>query len=621
MADDNMTPIERLATRTLNDAYQANKRYWSKIHRKQERLYKSVRNFNRRRKAAGTSSYNRTYSTKRSRRSRSNIQIGTMWMLHNIAYSIVTKALLDADDLMKLEPRRGQSPAPYLQEMSDHAEDLFTDDISDIKNTVSKALWDALAMGPGVLVASWQDVLKRTINRVRDAEGEERIIDNEVNYGGYPHFDHFSPWDTFPTAGAVNPASVHEVIFKSTMTISELREWERKGLINNVDTMISQLQKDGYLPDEGVYEADESRSGTDNFAGQESVNGQISILTSYCLFPFYRYDEYVDNDGRDRSKDEVECIIIKAENADQILLLDRNPFACQEKPWILAGWYFIPGEFWPISVFEITEKLIQHYEDIFNLIQDGANAEIYPMKILPNQGIDEGEVSGDVGITIHMDPNYIREGMIPQYIKRPNSILPEMYNQRDFVNDLIQEVTAIVDFVRGMTPQGPKRTATETLEISQRVNARFQQSAIKIEASLMKPVWNWIMVMMSEFSDDRQVMNEMGLEINPYKQFAPIMPNPAYRIKLTGALRAAESQANQAKLTSMIELSKGIMPMPDPESNGQYIVPNTVLMLFDLMQMSGLPNVDKYKLVVPNPGEEAQDEPNQGDLGFLTGAD
>ena len=607
---ESLTPIEALASKTLDTAFEANEKYWRKAHKKQKRLYKTVRNIHKK-TGQKTSSYNRTYGGTKTKSRRSNIQIGTMWMLHNTAYSIVSQALIESDELMELEARRGVKNIFYLKEMGDYVEDLFSDDIPDIKSSAIKALWDLLATGPGVLVASWQTILKRIIQR--DDKGG--IVDAEVNLGSFPHFDNFSPWDVFPTAGSVSPDSVHEYVFQSRMTIAELRDWERQGLISNLDAVIEALKKDEKLPDDSDAETPRSGAGSN----KEDVNNQIEILTSYSLFPFYNFDKYIDNEGKDRSKDEVECIMIKAKNADPMLLLDRNPFSCQEKPVIIAGFYFIPGEFWPITVFEIAEKIIQHYEDIFNLVQDGANNDIYPDQLIPNRGIDEAEVTGGPGRRIHMDPDLMAAGIIPQFMKRPNSILGEMYNQRDFVDQLIQEVTAIVDFIKGMVPEGTKRTATETMEIAQRVNTRFQQTAIRIEASLMKPLWNWIIVMLSEFSDDEQIMQEMGTEINPFKQFQSVIPNPDYRIKLTGALRAAESQANQARLTNLIEISKDAQPMPDPDSDGKLVIPNTTMMIFDLAKMQGLPDVDKYKLIVPPPPEEEMsDVAGTGNMGLPT---
>jgi len=406
----------------------------------------------------------------------------------------------------------------------------------------------------------------------------------------------------------------HEVIFKSKMTVAELRDWEKQGLISGVDDVVTQLKNDDKLGT-GSSRKSELRSSPESGKNREDENTQIDILISYTLFPLYKGDKYIDNQGQDRSKDEVECIMIKAKNADKMLLLDRNPFACQEKAFILAGFHFIPGEFWPISVFEITEKLLQHYEDIFNLIQDGANKYIYPKEIYPDTGIDPALLSQDgVGIKIPVPNDMIRDGVIPQYMQIPNSVLADMYSQRDNVNELIQEVTAITDFVRGVTPQGDKPTATQIREMSQRVSTRFQQSAIRIEASLMKPIWEWLMVMMSEFSDDEQVAKEMGLAENPFKQLYPVMPNPAYKIKLTGALRAAESLSNQAKLTELIELSKDLEPMPDPDDPDKLIILNTTAMVVDKAKMSGLPDVDKYKLPIPVPPEliEDEDEPVAG---------
>jgi len=189
------TPLEQLAAKTLDSAYERNKQAWRETHNKQYRLYQKVRGINLKKGKGsdGGDSYHRKGNTKKVKSTRSNIQLGMMWMLHNIAYSIVSQSLIESDELMELDNRRGQEIA-FLKEMGEYVEDLFTDDIPNIKESAREALWDLLACGASCLCPSWRSILKRIIQRQSDENGEEQLVDTEIDFGEYPIFDVHAPW-------------------------------------------------------------------------------------------------------------------------------------------------------------------------------------------------------------------------------------------------------------------------------------------------------------------------------------------------------------------------------------------------------------------------------------------
>ena len=618
-----MSPLEVLASQTIDKAFKASAKHWGTVHKRKYRIYEEIRNFPDD-PGPKTDSGARKGLAPSTKSSHAKDKLGLLWSLHNTATAIGKKAIIEGEELVELIPRKG-SKLIFLDEMADYIEDLFTDDRPDIKGTAGRALWDVYA-GGSVQVASWKHIIKRIRQKemVRKPDGTqaEEYVEKQVDLGAFPVFNQYPVWDAFPTAKVTCQEDVHEWIFPTKMSIAELRDMERRGEIKNLDRVIEELRS------KENEDGDEENSGSRIKTGPDGnidTSTQIEILITYAQFPLYKFQEYIDDTGADRSKDEVECLIIKAKHAKPIMFIDRNPFACQEKPVFLSGWYFIPGELFPVTAFEIAEKLILRHEFVNNLIADSANLGTYLTEITPKDGCDEAELANPdtTGRRIHVDNDVLSEGMEPHYMKRPNPILTDLYAHRDYLYTLIQMVTTIYDYVQGMV--SPKETtATEVNAVIAKLTDLFYQAALDVESSLMRPMWSWIIILMAEHSDDIQVAEEMGLVwnqmevppealetgltitgedgriyFNPFKQITPVLPNPDFVIKMNGSLRAAQTHANQIILTELINLGKDIPPAVIDDSGKSY-APNITKMFFDLIKISPLRDTDSYKLeIVP----------------------
>jgi hypothetical protein len=388
------------------------------------------------------------------------------------------------------------------------------------------------------------------------------------------------------------------VIFIESLYPHELREWEKNGWIENVDALLKGYREPSFTKND----QDEQKDPREPKADLEVDDyGRISVAIYWGLFPLYKYDKYVDDNGKDRSADEVECFIIKPVGRQMILGMGRNPYFHQSKEVIFGKYFDIPGELWGESIFGIIERLLVHQEDWFNIIQDSANQEVYRDRIIPDN-TDEAEVNQTgPGRDWHYEAEDVRDGIHIKYVERGPAILRDIYERSDYVARVVQEVSGIMDFLRGIEGKVEK-TATEIEKLSQSINVRFEQAALSVQASYIVPVVNWVMSMLSQFSDDDYIKAYTGLPFNPFKQFDAMIPNTAYRISLEGSIRAIQNVALQNQLRLFIQEAKDMQPMPDED--GKLVIPNRVQMFFDLMKMSKLRDVEQYKLEVPPPPPE-----------------
>ena len=572
--------LELLAIKTVEEEFSLNKQFHSTFHERQRRYYNLV--------------LNKVDEDLVVEEGRSDIKTGVPHMLHEIPHSVLKDALTSGVNVCKIKSPKSNGDLLYEAEIDDYLHHLFTDENIDIKSVVDDAIWDLVATGSAVPCARWDVRHKRIFKEIEpfiDDNGklQQGKREFDVVEGSYPTFDLRAPWDVFPSAGATSIKQCHEVIIRDEPFPHQLREWERQGMVQNIDDLLELVKanKAGVTVKENREDGD---------SGRAADTGKIEILIYWGLFPLYKYKEYIGDDGIDRSKDEVQCLIIKAKDYPIILHIGRNPFDCQEIPVFIGKYFRIPGQIWGEGIFSIGEKMLVHQERWFNLMQDCANAEIHRDIVIPDN-VDEGEAAGSgVEKRYHVTEEAFIEGAYPKYLDRGPSILPEVYGQRDYLDRMIQEVTGVVDFVRGVQI-GPEKTATEVMETSEKINARFKQRALTVESTLLSPIFNWLINMVIQFGDDDEIKEYTGLEVNPFDQFDAMMPNKKYRVKLDGAIRAAENMANRQTIQLLLTLAANIQePMPD--ENGMMFKMNLQMLLYDLGKMSPLTDPNRYKLPI-----------------------
>ena len=587
----NLTDIELLAVNTVDNAFKRNHAYHKPHHDKQYRLYEFVRNL--------------TPADKIVIEGRSNIQIGMAWMLHGIAFSILKNSISNHEDIVHIEPTKISKQLFGNDEMDEYLSNNFHDEATDQKSNADDSLWDLTACGSSVLSPSFNHKTKIVLQDIPETvqlptgqtieTGGTVQQDVEIIEKSSPDFDTYNPWDVYPTANVSKEKNLHEVIFEKSMSAQQLRDWEKMGFIEGLDEFF-ELHERKTL--ESSEESSEDRERRQSSEDETERYGHFKIHIYWGLFPLYKYRQYIDDENKDRSADEVQSLIIKPKGYKYTFALKRNPFYHQLIPAIFSRYSRVPGEFWGVGFTEIAEQTLIHQQDWWNLMQDAANKEIYRDEVHPADGVEELDGAAGAGKRFYISAENLKNRIEPHYIERGPSILPEVYGQRDYLDNIIKQVTGIVDLVRGIT-EGPDKTATEVAEIASNINIRFKETSLFIESQLIRPMFNWSVSLLSQFSDDEYIMAYTGLPFNPFKQFDPMMPNLMYRVQLEGALRASQNIAQRQMLQLLIEISKDAEPMPDPDNDNQLTAINTTLMILDLIKISDAHrDSERYKVPI-----------------------
>lgn len=565
--------LEDLAAQKVDDAFLRNMNYWDADHDRMRKLFMMI-----------TGSPD---PDKPDVEGRANIKTGISFLIHQLLYTTLKNALFNSETNMKLEPSALRGVIFAQEEMESYVNNLLVDDQLPVAEVMRDGLWDLISHGTAVLRPYFE-------NDVRTVWDGQKYWDVTASQGAA--FVTHPAWDTFPTAGCKADKELHEVIFLESVYPHVLREWEDKGWVSGVDAFLKDHVPSSYSYGQGGKAKIKTppRKASDLYTDN---TGRIDLLIYWGLFPLWKFEKYIGASGKDLSQDEVPTLIIKGRGKRKnILKVGPNFYYNQNIEAIFARYFKIPGMFWGESIFGIMHKMLTHQEDWNNLIQDAANKEIFRDTVMP-KGLDQTQMKQKgVGRVYVVSDDAFDKGRYPKEIERGPATLPDTYERLNYIDRVIEEVAGVMDFVRGMEGSTTK-TAREVDELASRINVRFEQTALDIQANFLQPVAAWCMAIMSQFSDDEYVKENMDLPINPFKQLSPMMPNPAYRIKMEGAIRAIRNMGMLNQFRALIEQGKSLQPMPDGEGN--MVMPNLMEMFFDEFKMAGFKDVEKYELKIP----------------------
>ena len=566
-----LTNVERRAMKQVEDAFERNKTYWQPDHDRQHRLFNMI--------------LNAENPDKPDVEGRSNIKTGISWMVHQVIFSVLKNSLLTLVKNIRLEATKARKIIFWLDQMQDYLDRLVGDEEFPIYKNLRAGLFDLISHGTAVLRPYYRDDLRMAFDGENDIE--------VLNYSG-PDLPYIASWDTYPTAGATSFDEAHEVIFYEWYYPHELRALERAGKMKNVDEALRSLSPD---PSDFIGDGSDDSGGPREQHSEVATDssGRIGVLVYWGLFSLYEDEDYVGEDGKDRSKHEVETIIIRPVDKAIPLFMGRNPYFSQKKEIVAAKYFDIPGMIWGEAIFGIIEKMFVHQEDWFNIIQDGANAEVYRDRVMSSAVDATQRAQKGVGRDYVVDKEVYKDlnGNVVKYLERGPSILPDAYGQRDYIDNIIQQVAGIFEFLKAASDDVEK-TATEIRAMAASLGIRFEQTAMDIGGSLLVQSVAWMMSLLaSDGANDEFIARNTGTPLNPFKQFSPMMPNPAYRIKIDGSMRAIQNVALQNELRDLIEQAKTIPPGVD--ENGEVVQLNIMRMFLDEIKLSKLKDTDDYK--------------------------
>ena len=584
MPDKSFQPqaLNDLAAEKVDQAYLRNMNYWEGDHDRMRKLYMMI---------LGSPD-----PDKPEVKGRANLKTGISFLIHQLLYTTLKNALLNSENNMELEPSALRKIIFGKEEMEKYINDLFVDDQLPVAEVMRDGLWDLISHGTAVLRPYFE-------NDIRTVWDGQQYFDMTAYQG--PAFVNHAAWDTFPTAGCQEDKELHEVIFLESVYPHTLREWEDKGWVSGVDEFLKGHVDTVYNYAKGgkAEIKDPRRKKSDLYTDS---TGRVDLLVYWGLFPLWKFEDYIGASGDDLSQDEVPTLIIKGRGKRKnILKIGPNFYYHQMIESIFARYFKIPGLFWGESIFGILHKMLVHQEDWNNLTQDAANANMFLDRAFPASVDQTQRNMKGVGRDYVISDDNFKNGLIPKFIDRGVSTLPDTYERLNYVDRVLQEVSGAMAFVRSMEGDVEK-TATEIEELAQRINVRFEQTALDVQANLLQPVAAWCMSIMSQFSDDEYVMkNILGsstepFPINPFKQFSPMMPNAAYRIKMEGAIRAIRNMGMLNQFRALIDQGKSLLSIPAmPDKEGNIKIPDLMEMFFDEFKMAGFKDVEKYERTIP----------------------
>lgn len=551
-----LTVAERAAVDAIKEAYDASKRYWHTKHETQKRLYRRYLNDDvKDRRPSG-------YSDERT---------GVFYRCVDVLHSVIADALMGQSPIGKIKSEGSEDfPAGEVIDRVHAHQQRAT----DILNTLDQAILHAV-ITCGVVMPGWdhhsevywrdvpktitladpQNVLQPMELKTGEVERKPYTVDISRLDGTL-----IEPWNVYPTAGATNPLDAHEIIFRVPVSRQSLKNMERSEYIKNVGKIPDDLFKSGPMPGEFIDDTPIYQARKEDYSGDVGTRGEfLWVDFCYMLFPFYKYEENVPPD-QGMSDDEFECILIRPEGSDVVLKFELNELGAKQ----CVVMRYAGDTFFGFSALEIAERLIQLDEDMFNWTMDRAKREVYRL-IVVGAGINQSQIANPRLDGIVTDDSSIATGGKPAIWTEPIQphVMPNLQSQRKIVYQLIDEVTAVLDFVRGqVSDDNTDESATMTNQRMQFVSKRFKARLKYFERNGLWWWMQWQTILNCHFLEDADVSQLTGIQPadNPFQLITPTLPIQSYDFAFEGSVKAVDDPVKAQILKDVLKVAAALPP-------------------------------------------------------------
>lgn len=447
------TPAEQYALDHVKRLFDGSKTYYYDKHKRMKRLYAKYMNVPvRGARPVGFS----------------DERLGMVYRVAEILHGVLSKPIMKQSPIGKI----------YAEGDEDFAGKQAIDRIHSkqqretrIYNAIDTAIWYSIVTGTGFLMPGWDHHVERSIQQQAKTIQLANPADPlgppmEIPTGEFEDIEILAEvsridakivqsWNVFPVAGATSMFGLHTLTYRVPVSRKELYMMQRAGELKNVNNIdfdgATGVMVDEYIDETDVYRARRE----DNEVQQDKET--VWLLYSYTNFPYFNFEEHMGQEDLKRD-DEYDCLIIKPEHDDVILKLKMTGMDVQVKPGIPFKYGGPDDMFFGISPLEIAEQLIQLQEDMFNWTQDRAKREVY-QKIGAVEGVDlaalsQSQLEGIVKIPKELGMN-AQQAISP--IGSGPSLMPNLMKNEEKVYTIVDEVTAVVDFVRGVAKMQARR--------------------------------------------------------------------------------------------------------------------------------------------------------------------
>jgi hypothetical protein len=243
-------------------------------------------------------------------------------------------------------------------------------------------------------------------------------------------------------------------------------------------------------------------SGQGDNDGRSDVDASDEGAISYCeIIEFY-----------DLKRMEVSTFALagdavnegSAVNDSYLIKPAPIPYACGH-PFLMLRNYEVPDNFYPMGEIESVESLQLELNETRNQMLNHrkrfARKWIYARDLFDEDGVRALESDVDNSMVPVMGDSDPNRAIAPlPSIGTP----PDFYNQSQLIEDDINTVSGVSDYMRGQPESAIRRTATEAAMIQDAANSRARDKLAKIE-SFLSDCGGKIIALMQQFVTGEQV--------------------------------------------------------------------------------------------------------------------
>lgn len=564
------TPLEKKASEDLKKYYESSSDYWKPRHDLQKRLWGRYYNQKMQEKDQGFT----------------NIQLGRMWYICDVIDSIMSDALLDRKPFGKI---RAEEIEDFPGSQGINQVNAWQQQQRDIKGPSEDSLLHSIATGTGVKLMGWeyfiqeyrdkQDKTVKMLNPLNPAEVVEIPTGETEEVMRRLVVDKLScirvdEWLTFPPAGGVNPQKDPYCMFLIKYNRKQLRELEESGFIRNVD----HIEEGAY----GVKPQDEDVG--DLYINRGKKEDQWKNLDKDSLWVIlyiglYRWSDDGSVPGR-KEKDQF-VIMMKPKYCDTMLKFELNPYP--GIPVVRDRYTGADDEWFGRSFTEIIEKIIVLDENMYGYVQDAAMRELFRRTFVSDKMSTAQMAQWGPDQLVSVPDSMMQAGKVPFQEQARAHVIPNMQEQRRISTEIIDEISGVLDFVRGGDVEEEEK-ATMTNARVNFLNKRMKNRIKYYEDHGIQEFMEWQCVLNARFLKDEVVadITESPLWLNPFKLIVPVMPMRVFSFSFEGSTRAAENPIMAQIYKQLLEVAKGVLPGVD--ENGNVVQPNLITLYKQLVR-------------------------------------
>lgn len=377
----------------------------------------------------------------------------------------------------------------------------------DIKPHFRRAVKDYLTVGHGWIKTGYRFVEEEKERPQHEVEKEfgEKVAEVDDYAAANPHLS-----DSLPTDDELMAS-----IPSTTQVVVEDRPYAER--VSPFDMYVDPEAKDlsdaAWLAQRIIRPIEEVRSDSRyERSARKRVKPDVTVKKTW-----YR-DQYVTDSTHKTDLERVTVweyyniktnqMCVFAENGDEYLVKPQKmPYAFGQ-PFVMIRNYDVPDMFYPMGDLEAIEGLNLELD---KLRSQAANArKRYARKFLARKEAFDAEGRRALTSDIDGEVAWVNDSVealgeaIQPVAGSGETIPPEFFNQSSVIENDIDAVSGVSDFMRGSMPE-TRRTATEAAMIQDATNARAADKLAIIEASIGKVAENLVQLAQQYMTEESTV--------------------------------------------------------------------------------------------------------------------